>query len=95
MFGADLFDSPFAVPDSLFLFVVGVGYFLDERCDFAQFRYATDRRLAAEWAVRAAPVVVTLPFLNSFVERVPIPCMMCQAWDRSEFDALAHQTPLY
>jgi hypothetical protein len=48
MFGKDLVDSPFAMPDPLFQPVVGGFYLLSERCDFAHFCDAVDGSLAAE-----------------------------------------------
>lgn len=49
MFGKDLVDSPFAMPDSLFQPVVTCFYLLRERCDFAHFCDAINGSLAAEW----------------------------------------------
>jgi hypothetical protein len=48
MFSKGLVESPFAVLDALFQFVVGTGYLLRERYQFAQFCYAIDGRLATE-----------------------------------------------
>jgi len=48
MFGKDLVDSPFAIPDSLIQFVAGACDLLRERCDLAQLRDTIDGRLAVE-----------------------------------------------
>ena len=48
MFGKDLVDSPFAVPDSLFPLAVGTFDLLRERRDSAHFCDAVDGCLAAE-----------------------------------------------
>lgn len=70
MSGKGLVDSPFAVPDSLFLFVIRAFHLLRERGDFAHFCDAVNGRLAVELAMRAAPVVVELPLFNSLVNLV-------------------------
>jgi hypothetical protein len=48
MFGKDLVDSPFAVPDSFFLLVIRAFHLLREGRDFAHFCDAVDGRLAVE-----------------------------------------------
>jgi len=70
MFGEGLVDAPFAVPNSLFRFVEGTAHLLRGRWAFCQISDTIDGCLATERAVRALPVVVELPLLNSLIDRV-------------------------
>jgi hypothetical protein len=48
VFGEGLVDSPFAVPDSLSVLVIGAFHLVRERRHFTHFCDAVDGRLAAE-----------------------------------------------